>query len=107
MSDPRNVGPREYDRVLGVECVCNVGVQECPIHPGRLRTQDERVQFRIDFDERVAAGKRKEPEFCSVIHDPTGWPCELQPNHRGLHHAWDATPDGGDWVFPEAEVRHV
>lgn len=57
-SIPRNVGPQEHDRVLGVQCVCNIGVQNCPIHPGRLRSQIERIRFRIAFDKRVAEGRR-------------------------------------------------
>lgn len=56
--DPRNEDPREHDRILGSECVCNIGVRECPIHPGRLRSMIERIRFRVAFDERVAAGRR-------------------------------------------------
>ena len=50
--------PRNYDRVLGVPCNCNIGVQECPIHPGRLRTKEERIFFGKDFDRRYAEGVR-------------------------------------------------
>jgi hypothetical protein len=32
------------------DCVCNVGVQECPRHPGRLRTQEEKIAFRKAWD---------------------------------------------------------
>lgn len=58
-SIPRNEGPRESDVVLGVKCLCNEGVQACPIHPGRLRSMVERIRFRIAFDERVARGKAR------------------------------------------------
>ena len=37
------------------ECVCNIGVQECPIHPGRLRTEDEKIKFEQDWDARYEA----------------------------------------------------
>lgn len=41
------------------ECVCNVGVQECPIHPGRLLTTLERILNEKDWDRRVKEGKTK------------------------------------------------
>ena len=46
------------ERVPGHEgwhgaCVCNVGVQECPIHPGRLRSKEEKIAFRKAWDARV------------------------------------------------------
>ena len=34
-------------------CVCNVGVQECPEHPGRLRIKEEKIAFRKEWDARV------------------------------------------------------
>lgn len=38
-------------------CVCNVGVQECPVHPDRLWSEEKRKQFGIDFNARVMEGK--------------------------------------------------
>lgn len=35
-------------------CVCTVGAQECPVHPGNAWTQEEKVAFRKAWDERVA-----------------------------------------------------
>ena len=35
------------------DCVCNVGVQHCLAHPGRLLTQEEKIAFRKEWDERV------------------------------------------------------
>ncbi len=40
-------------------CVCNVGVQECPVHPGRLMDQEEKVAFRKAWDARVDAGREE------------------------------------------------
>lgn len=37
-------------------CLCNVGVQECPTHPGRLLSKDERIAFRKAWDDRAAEG---------------------------------------------------
>lgn len=34
-------------------CLCNVGAQECPIHPGRLRTKQQKIEFRKEWDKRV------------------------------------------------------
>lgn len=39
------------------ECRCGVGVQECPVHPGRLLTQEEKIAFRKGWDERVDRGQ--------------------------------------------------
>lgn len=41
------------DFIDGWNCVCNVGVQECPRHPGRLMTQEEKIQYRKQWDEKV------------------------------------------------------
>lgn len=41
----------------GQVCLCNVGVQECPIHPGHLMTQEEKIASRKSWDARVDAGK--------------------------------------------------
>lgn len=40
-------------------CVCNVGVQVCPEHPGRVRlkTQEEKIAFRKQWDARVDEGR--------------------------------------------------
>lgn len=38
-------------------CVCNVGAQPCPEHPGHTKTQDEKIAFRKAWDARVDAGK--------------------------------------------------
>lgn len=35
-------------------CVCEVGVQECSVHPGRLLTQEQKIAFRKAWDARVA-----------------------------------------------------
>ena len=35
------------------ECLCNIGCQECPEHPGNLMTQEEKIAFRKRWDERV------------------------------------------------------
>ena len=34
-------------------CVCNIGVQECPVHPGRLLSKEEKIQFRKNWDSKV------------------------------------------------------
>lgn len=34
-------------------CRCNIGVQSCPVHPGRLKTQEEKIAFRKAWDARV------------------------------------------------------
>lgn len=34
-------------------CLCNEGVQPCVVHPGRLRSQGEKIKFRKDWDRRV------------------------------------------------------
>jgi hypothetical protein len=43
---------------LDVVCTCGVGARECLLHPGRLRTQEEKVAFRKRWDARVDAGRR-------------------------------------------------
>lgn len=35
------------------DCVCNVGAQECPVHPGNTWDQERKVAFRKDWDARV------------------------------------------------------
>lgn len=35
------------------DCVCDVGVQECPVHPGRLWDQERKIAFRKAWDEKV------------------------------------------------------
>ena len=61
-SIPRNDRPHEHDRVLGAECLCNVGAQECQIHPARpfLRGSDKEGQlaFRKAWDARVDEGRK-------------------------------------------------
>lgn len=39
--------------LLEGSCLCNVGVQECPVHPGHLMTKEEKIQFRKDWDKKV------------------------------------------------------
>jgi len=34
-------------------CVCTIGVQECSEHPGQLRTKEEKIAFRKEWDARV------------------------------------------------------
>ena len=34
-------------------CVCNIGVQECSLHPGRLRTKEQKIEFRKMWDAEV------------------------------------------------------
>lgn len=41
------------------ECRCNVGVQECWLHPGRLYTEEQKKQFGLSFNLRVAAAEGK------------------------------------------------
>jgi hypothetical protein len=38
-------------------CVCNIGVQECTVHPGRLFTTLERILFEKEWDRRVRESK--------------------------------------------------
>lgn len=40
-------------------CVCNVGVQECPEHPGRLWTQEQKIAHRKAFDAKVTDYTRR------------------------------------------------
>lgn len=49
----------EYLRTLvrGVdegECVCTIGAQPCPVHPGNTKTQDGKIAFRKQWDARVS-----------------------------------------------------
>jgi hypothetical protein len=37
------------------ECVCNIGCQRCGIHPGNLRTKEEKIAFRKAWDAQVEA----------------------------------------------------
>jgi hypothetical protein len=52
---PEYVGCWEVQRAMteAIDCVCNVGVQECPVHPGRLKTQEEKIEFRKKWDARA------------------------------------------------------
>lgn len=36
-----------------VTCVCDVGVQECSVHPGRLMTKEQKIEFRKWWDAQV------------------------------------------------------
>ena len=38
-------------------CVCSIGVQECPTHPGRLWSQEKKIAFRKQWDARVEKGR--------------------------------------------------
>lgn len=38
-------------------CVHNIGVQECPVHPGRLFSTLDRILFEKRWDARVKAAK--------------------------------------------------
>ena len=42
-----------YRVVTEAICLCNAGVQECPAHPGRLLTQEEKIAFRKEWDSRT------------------------------------------------------
>lgn len=42
----RVINPRE-------RCLCNVGAQECPVHPGNTWDQERKVAFRKEWDARV------------------------------------------------------
>jgi hypothetical protein len=35
------------------ECVCNVGCQECGLHPGRVLTKEQSIAFRKKWDAEV------------------------------------------------------
>jgi hypothetical protein len=37
-------------------CRCDVGCQECPVHPGRLKTKEECIAFRKAWDAKVEQG---------------------------------------------------
>lgn len=41
------------DMEKAADCVCNVGVQECPVHPERLWDQERKIAFRKTWDEKV------------------------------------------------------
>ena len=41
-------------------CVCNVGVQECPVHPGRLLDAYGRMDFEKAWDADFKAAQNKE-----------------------------------------------
>lgn len=36
-------------------CLCNVGVQECPVHPEHLWDKEKKIAFRKQWDERVGS----------------------------------------------------
>lgn len=50
-----NAGVLEVERWSSTppSCVCDVGVQECQLHPGQLRTRDEQRAFAKAWDARV------------------------------------------------------
>lgn len=39
-------------------CECNIGVQQCPVHPGRLLDQEQKIAFRKAWDARVDRGAK-------------------------------------------------
>lgn len=45
--------------LLGL-CKCNVGVQTCPAHPGkvRLKTKEEKITFRKEWDRSTVESYR-------------------------------------------------
>lgn len=43
----------ELMAALESKCVCNVGVQECSEHPGRLTDKEKNIAFRKAWDARV------------------------------------------------------
>lgn len=40
-------------------CLCNIGAQECPVHPGNTWTQEEKIAFRKKWDQRVVESQRR------------------------------------------------
>jgi hypothetical protein len=34
-------------------CVCHVGAQECPVHPGNVRDKEQKIEFRKAWDAGV------------------------------------------------------
>lgn len=42
--------------VWPVGCLCDIGVQDCVVHPGRLRSKEQKIAFRKDWDARVQGG---------------------------------------------------
>jgi hypothetical protein len=45
-------------RARAEACVCNIGVQPCPVHPGNLRTIDERFAFERAWDAAFRRSQR-------------------------------------------------
>lgn len=41
------------DMEKAADCVCNVGAQECPVHPGNTWDQERKIAFRKAWDEKV------------------------------------------------------
>ena len=50
-----------YDADVVGECLCRVGVQECPVHPGRLLAKEQKIAFRKEWDARVDAARGETP----------------------------------------------
>ena len=40
-------------------CLCNIGAQECPLHPGRTRDKEERIAFRKWWDRQVEEDRER------------------------------------------------
>ena len=42
-----------YFWVKRARCICNVGASACPRHPHHLKTKEQKIQFRRDWDART------------------------------------------------------
>lgn len=48
-----SAGCRDVAASDGNQCLCNIGVQECSSHPGRLKSQEDKIAFRKAWDAKV------------------------------------------------------
>ncbi len=50
---PADPSTRRRMEVVEPACVCTIGAQLCDVHPGNLRTKEEKIAFRKAWDARV------------------------------------------------------
>lgn len=57
MGDPlMSDGGVDLDLWVRRRCLCNVGAQECPVHPGHTASKEEKIATRLRWDARVEGG---------------------------------------------------
>ena len=60
-------------------CVCNIGCQACPVHPGNLFTLDQRFDFERRWDAAYkAAAERTTDPYVKTWPLNSCWECNCQ-----------------------------